>query len=70
MTVDQLPGYLKHHWPTLKDQLQTGTYHPQPVKRVTIAKPTGGERHLGVPTVIDRFIQQAVCSGQVNLYPS
>ena len=60
MTVDQLPGYLKHHWPTLKDQLQTGTYHPQPVKRVTIAKPTGGERHLGVPTVIDRFIQQAV----------
>lgn len=60
MTVDQLPGYLKHHWPTLKDQLQTGTYHPQPVKRVTIAKPTGGERHLGVPTVVDRFIQQAV----------
>lgn len=60
MTVEQLPGYLKHHWPTLKDQLQTGTYHPQPVKRVTIAKPTGGERHLGVPTVVDRFIQQAV----------
>lgn len=60
MTVDQLSGYLKHHWPTLKDQLQTGTYHPQPVKRVTIAKPTGGERHLGVPTVVDRFIQQAV----------
>jgi len=60
MTIEQLPGYLKHHWPTLKDQLQTGTYYPQPVKRVTIAKPTGGERHLGVPTVVDRFIQQAV----------
>ena len=60
MTVEQLPGYLKHHWPTLKHQLQRGAYHPQPVKRVSIAKPTGGERHLGVPTVVDRFIQQAV----------
>lgn len=60
MTVEQLPGYLKHHWPRLKDQLQRGHYHPQPVKRITIPKPTGGERHLGVPTVVDRFIQQAV----------
>jgi len=60
MTVEQLPGHLKHHWPTLKDQLQHGTYYPQPVKRITIPKPTGGKRHLGVPTVIDRFIQQAL----------
>ena len=60
MIVEQLPGYLKHHWPRLKDQLQRGHYHPQPVKRITIPKPTGGERHLGVPTVIDRFIQQAL----------
>ena len=60
MTVEQLPSYLKHHWPTLKDQLQRGHYHPQSVKRITIPKPAGGERHLGVPTVIDRFIQQAL----------
>jgi RNA-directed DNA polymerase len=60
MSVEQLPGYLKHHWPHLKDQLQRGHYHPQPVKRITIPKPAGGERHLGVPTVIDRFIQQAL----------
>ena len=60
MTVEQLPGYLKHHWPTLKHQLLTGTYHPQPVKRVSIPKPSGEARHLGVPTVIDRFIQQAL----------
>ena len=60
MTVEQLPGYLKHHWPTLKHQLQTGAYHPQAVRRVSIPKPNGDKRHLGVPTVIDRFIQQAV----------
>lgn len=60
MTVEQLPGYLKHHWPTLKHQLQTGSYYPQAVRRVSIPKPNGGERHLGVPTVIDRFIQQAL----------
>lgn len=60
MTVEQLPGYLKSHWPTLKHQLQTGAYHPQAVRRVSIPKPNGDKRHLGVPTVIDRFIQQAV----------
>lgn len=60
MTVEQLPGYLKHHWPTLKHQLQTGSYYPQAVRRVSIPKPNGGERHLGVPTVIDRFIQLAL----------
>jgi RNA-directed DNA polymerase len=60
MTVEQLSGYLKYHWPTLKQQLQTGTYCPQPVKRVSIPKPNGEARHLGIPTVIDRFIQQAL----------
>lgn len=60
MTVEQLPGYLKYHWPTLKHQLQTGIYHPQAVRRVSIPKPNGEQRHLGVPTVIDRFIQQAL----------
>ena len=43
MTVEQLPGYLKHHWPRLRDQLQNGTYHPQAVKRITIPKPTGAK---------------------------
>ena len=60
MKVAELPGYLKQHWPALRDQLLSGTYEPQPVKRVEIAKPDGGVRKLGIPTVLDRFIQQAV----------
>lgn len=60
MTVDDLPGHLKTHWPTIRTQLLNGTYAPQPVKRVEIPKPDGGTRALGVPTVLDRFIQQAV----------
>jgi len=60
MTVHQLPGYLKEHWPTIREQLLNGTYQPQPVKRVEIPKPDGGVRKLGIPTVLDRFVQQAV----------
>ena len=60
MTVDQLPDYLKQHWPAIREQLLKGTYEPQPVKRVEIRKPEGGMRKLGIPTVLDRFIQQAV----------
>ncbi len=60
MTVNDLPGYLKKHWPALRDQLLKGIYKPQPVKRVEIPKPDGGARKLGIPTVLDRFIQQAV----------
>lgn len=60
MTVGQLPGYLAKHWPMLRDQLLAGTYQPQPVKRVEIPKPDGGVRKLGIPTVVDRFIQQAL----------
>jgi RNA-directed DNA polymerase len=56
-----LPDYLKQHWPAIREQLLKGTYPPQPVKRVEIDKPDGGGvRKLGVPTVLDRFIQQAV----------
>ena len=60
MTVEELPAYLKKHWPTIREQLLSGTYKPQPVKRVEIPKPDGGMRQLGIPTVLDRFIQQAV----------
>jgi RNA-directed DNA polymerase len=60
MTVQQLPEYLKQHWPGIREQLLSGNYVPQPVKRVEIPKPDGGVRKLGIPTVLDRFIQQAV----------
>ena len=60
MTVEQLPEYLKEHWPAIREQLLNGTYRPRPVKRVEIPKPDGGVRKLGIPTVVDRFIQQAV----------
>ena len=60
MSVWQLPGYLKEHWQGVRDRLASGTYKPQPVKRVEIAKAGGGVRKLGIPTVLDRFIQQAL----------
>jgi len=60
MTVHDLPGYLKQHWPAIRERMLSGTYGPQPVKRVEIPKPDGGVRKLGIPTVLDRFIQQAV----------
>jgi RNA-directed DNA polymerase len=60
MTVQELPGFLRQHWPAIREQLLSGTYKPQPVKRVEIPKPDGGVRELGIPTVLDRFIQQAV----------
>jgi len=60
MKVGELSGYLKQHWPSIREQLLGGTYQPQPVRRVEIPKPDGGVRKLGIPTVLDRFIQQAV----------
>jgi RNA-directed DNA polymerase len=60
MSVKELPGYLHREWPRLKQELLQGTYRPQPVKRVEIPKPYGGTRQLGIPTVVDRFIQQAL----------
>jgi RNA-directed DNA polymerase len=60
MTVDQLVDYLKQHWPAIREQLLNGSYEPKPVRRVEIPKPDGGVRKLGIPTVLDRFIQQAV----------
>ena len=60
MTVDELPSHLKEHWETIREQLLQGTYRPRPVKRVEIPKAGGGVRKLGIPTVLDRFVQQSV----------
>lgn len=60
MSVQELSGYLKEHWLTIKEELLKGAYKPKPVRRVEIPKPDGGKRKLGIPTVLDRFTQQAV----------
>jgi RNA-directed DNA polymerase len=60
MTVEALPAYLRQHWPRLREELLAGRYQPQPERRGVIPKPGGGERELGIPTVLDRFIQQAL----------
>src|SRR5712691_1390882 len=60
MTIEDAKAYLREHWPSIRSQLLSGTYQPQPVKRVEIPKPDGGVRKLGVPCVVDRLIQQAL----------
>jgi len=63
MTMAEYPDWCREHWETIRQQLLDGTYRPQPVRRVAIPKPGGGERLLGIPNVQDRVIQQAI--GQV-----
>jgi group II intron reverse transcriptase/maturase len=60
MEVSELRGYLKEHWLEVREALERGTYRPSPVRRVEIPKPDGGVRELGIPTVLDRLIQQAM----------
>lgn len=60
MTLDEFPNWLKAHWPRIAAELAAGQYQPAPVRRVEIAKPDGGTRPLGIPTVLDRVIQQAI----------
>ncbi len=60
MTTKELRSWLHAHWPQVRAQLDAGTYQPSPVRRVQIPKPSGGMRDLGVPTVLDRLLQQAL----------
>jgi RNA-directed DNA polymerase len=60
MSIDDFPEFARAQWDNIRDSLMAGTYQPSPVKRVEIPKPTGGKRPLGIPTVLDRLIQQAM----------
>src|ERR1039457_5384053 len=70
MTVQQLPEYLKQHWPGIREQLLSGTYVPQPVKRVEIPKPDGGVRKLGIPTVSANCTRAHFALGRAGAPPS
>jgi retron-type reverse transcriptase len=60
MNVDVFAGHAQKHWPAVAEKLRTGTYQPGAIRGVSIPKPQGGERHLGIPNVQDRVIQQAI----------
>ena len=66
--VSELKGYLDEHLEEIKESIHNRTYKPQPVKRVEIPKPDGGVRKLEVPTVLDRFVQQAIAQVLVPIY--
>ena len=69
MTVDELPDHLREAWPAIREQLLKATYVPSPVREVHLPKPGGGTRMLGIPTVLDRLITQAILPGIAHLAP-
>jgi RNA-directed DNA polymerase len=68
MAVDQFPAWAKAHWFDIRSRLQASSYQPLPVKRVSIPKPTGGMRPLGIPCVVDRLIQQAIAQVLIPIF--
>jgi RNA-directed DNA polymerase len=68
LRVDELRSYLKDHWLAIRASLDAETYRPQPVRRVEIPKPDGGVRLLGIPSVLDRLIQQALAQALSPLF--
>ena len=68
ITVDELGDYLKSNWSSINEEIRRGKYKPSAVRRVSIPKPNGGERHLGIPTVLDRVIQHSISQELDNLY--
>ena len=68
LRIEDFPAYAREHWPAIRQSLNDGSYKPQPVRRVTIPKPDGGERALGIPTVVDRVIQQAIAQVMTPIF--
>ena len=68
MTVEDFPDFVRQHWSTIRNKLENGTYNPSPVRRVLIPKEQGAFRTLGIPTVLDRVIQQAIAQVMGELH--